>query len=317
MSRERKKITIRRTVIQGLAAGLLALALSGSAAALPPEVVQTEAGPIDGVPVQTWTYPSDGLKVKGLLFLPRSPEKRPLVLFNHDGVDGISEAHRRACARLARAGYAVFAPAYRGEEGSEGTIEVAAGEVRDVLNVLPFLARVPGIDGRRVAFLGASHGALISVLAAARYPKVKAVVEAYGVMDIRAWWFHLKRTGQLGEDELTRRVYGNGPEDRPPAFASRDALGVVSGLKAPVLILQGGRDELVPPEQALTFKAALDRSGIPATLKLYPHCPHSFLVYGPYRADGVDAVERAETELAWRDLLAFLDKHLGSPRTGR
>lgn len=290
----------------------LVSALRSLPAAEPLGVIQERAGRMGGILVHAWTYPSDGLAVRGLLFLPPAEQALPLVLFNHDGVLGISEEHMRACARLARAGYAVFAPSYRGEDGSQGMVEVAAGEVRDVLNVLPLLARVSGVDAERVALLGVSHGALISVLAAAQLPQVDAVVEADGVMDIYGWWSYLNKTGRMAEDELNRRVYGGGPGDKPLAFSSRDALAQVPKLKAPVLILQGGQDDIVPSEQARKFKAELDKFKVPATLKIYPNCRHAFLVYAPFLKSGLGPRERAETELAWQDLLAFLKAHLKS-----
>jgi len=275
-------------------------------------VTEEPAGHIGGVPVSVWTYPSDDLRVKGLLFLPRAKGKLPLVLFNHDGVSGISKQHMRTCARLAQAGYAVFAPSYRGEDGSEGAIEVGAGEVRDVLNVLPLLAQIPNIDGRRVALVGLSHGALISVLAAGQQPEVDAVVAVDGVMDIYGWWRYLREAGKLGHDDLTRRIFGTGPEHVPHAFSSRHALAQIPRLTAPVLILKGGQDDIVPVEQAFTFKTAADRSGVIVTLKIYPHCRHGFLVYVPYIKGSVMPAERAETKLAWQDLLVFLKKHLKS-----
>jgi len=290
----------------------LSLALRSLPGTELPGVTRERAGQIGGIPVYAWTYPSDGLKVKGLLFLPHAEQALPLVLFNHDGVAGISEEHMRACARLARAGFTVFAPSYRGEDGSQGMVEVAAGEVRDVLNVLPLLAQVPGVDAERVALLGVSHGALISVLAAAQLPQVDAVVEADGVMDIYGWWSYLKKTSRPANDDLSRRIYGEGPEDKPLAFSSRNALARVPKLKAPVLILQAGQDDIVPAEQARKFKTELDKFEVPATLKIYPNCHHAFLVYAPYLKSGMEPRERAETELAWRDLLAFLKVHLKS-----
>ncbi|WP_119630431.1 alpha/beta hydrolase family protein [Methylocaldum marinum] len=300
-----------RAIRKRLAILCLALVQWQPAAARIAGVTEEPAGQIGGIPVAVWTYPSDGLKVKGLLFLPRGSDRRPLILFNHDGVAGITKEHMRACARLARTRFAVFAPSYRGEDGSEGTIEVAAGEVRDVLNALPLLNRVSGINGRKLAMVGVSHGALISVLAAARHREVDAVVTADGVMDIYGWWQHLGQTGKLGRDPLTRRVYGNGPEDKPRAFSTRHALDQIPNLNAPVLILQGGRDDIVPPEQAHRLKAELEKARLPATLKIYPRSRHAFLVYTPYLGDSTTPPERIEAEQAWQDLLGFLRKHLG------
>jgi dipeptidyl aminopeptidase/acylaminoacyl peptidase len=109
---------------------------------------------------------------------------------------------------------------------------------------------------------------------------------------------------------LTRRVYGDGPMDKPLAFASRNALSSVPYLKTQVLILQAGLDYVVPPDQALRFKAALDQAGIPAILKFYPNSQHAFLVYGPSSTNGANSAEYLETEQAWQALLAFLEARL-------
>jgi len=263
--------------------------------------------PLQGVQVREWTYTSDGLKVKGLLFVPPGAKRLPLVVFSHDGISGISKYHRMSSARLAKAGpYVVFAPSYRGEDGSEGTIEVAKGEVRDVLNALPLLSALPEVDPQRIALAGASHGALISLLAAAQNPEIKAVVTAYGVTDIYRWWDYLKKANKVGNDEVTRRTYGGGPQDRPQSFAIRHALAVADKIQCPVLILQGEKDDIVPPEQGRFLKDAL---GSRAQLELYPDALHGFLVYAPYLSD-VDPRERRQTEQAWKVMLSFLDRQL-------
>lgn len=280
------------------------------ALAAPPGVTEKKLPAVGGVPVYQWVYPSDGLKVKGLLFLPVSKQPLPLVIFNHDGTSGISKEHKMASARLAKQGYAVFSPSYRGEDGSQGLIEVAGGEVKDVLNVVPLLAQVKAIDSTRLAFIGASHGALISVLAAAEHPEVDAVVEAYGVMDIYAWYEYLKSQGKLGHDAITERAYGKGPQDKPQNFAARYALSRVPRLNAPVLILQGAKDDFVPPDQARRLKAEMEKNGKNVTMKIYPNCLHGFLVYVPYLKKGVEPEERTETDVAWRDMLAFLKENM-------
>lgn len=269
-----------------------------------------EVGVWEGVRVSEWTYRSGRLKVKGLLFEPAGEGPLPCVIFCHDGIQGISREHRLASLRLARHGYVVFSPSYRGEDGSEGEIEIARGEVDDVLNALPLLEALPHVDPQRIGLVGASHGALISVLAASRSDRFRAVVAAYGVMDIYRWWDYLVRTDRLGKDPITRRTYGGGPRDRPEAFRIRNAVSVAHRLRCPVLILHGGRDEVVPPEQARYLKAALDRAGVPNRLVIYPDCLHGFLVYAPFLEQGVDPAERRQTEQAWQVMLDFLEQYL-------
>lgn len=285
---------------------LLLLGVAGA------ELLKDESLSVDGgVKVRQWTYRSHHYSVKGLLFVPPTPAgvKRPVVIFSHDGINGISKEHRLSSLRLAKAGYVVFAPSYRGEDGSEGMVEVAKGEVDDVLRAIDLLAEVPEADCQRLALAGASHGALISILAASRNPKVKAVVVAYGVMDIYRWWDYLNRSGKRGNDEVTRRTYGDGPESRPQSFAIRNALGVVPQVDCPVLVLQGKKDDIVPYEQAVFLQQAMQKAGKTCQVELYPDCLHGFLVYAPYLSD-VTHAERQQTEQSWRTLLEFLRKNL-------
>ena len=294
---------------------LLAFLLTWSASAWGTELLVDRAEPHyseHDIEVRQWVYLSDGLKVKGLLFTPKASKQRkmPAVVFCHDGIGGVSKSHRRSCVRLARSGFVVFAPSYRGEDGSDGLIEIAKGEVRDVLRAIDLLESRPEVDSSKIAVAGASHGALISALAAAHDPRIKAAVLAYGVMDIYRWWEHLQATHQVGHDEITRRTYGDGPEDHPESFRIRNAVDSASKINCPVLILQGGKDTIVPPEQANFMKAALEAQKKSCQVEIYPDCLHGFLVYVPYMTHDVDPKERAQTEMSWRVFTEFLHKNL-------
>jgi dipeptidyl aminopeptidase/acylaminoacyl peptidase len=266
---------------------------------------------VDGVSQMEIAYPSDDLTVRGFFFLPDTESVHPAVIFNHGGVSGVSEDVVRRARDLARLGYVVIAPAYRGEGGSEGRVEVAAGEVDDVLAAASILARHPLVDPKRIAIAGSSHGALISVLAAAREPKrFRCVVEACGVMDVAAWYRYLVENGFDVSDSLSVAVYGNGPEDRPEAFASRNAMAVVNRIHVPVLIQQGGKDKTVPPWQATDFRDALVAAGNSRVfLYTYPLLGHAFWFWNDptYHSPA----ELAQAATAWHDFTGFLEEQLG------
>lgn len=270
---------------------------------------ETGKGSQQGVAISQWTYTSDGLLVKGELYLPPGKGKLPLVVFNHDGVGGISKEHRLSSIRLAKAGFVVFSPSYRGEDGSQGVVEIAKGEVNDVLNAVTLLKVHPRVESQKIALVGASHGGLISMLAASRSKDIKALATAYGVMDIYKWHAYLKRVGKLGKDELTQRTYGPGPKERPQSFAVRNAMAVVSKINCPVLILQGSLDDIVPEEQAHLMEQALKKAGKKVEKKIYPDALHGFLVYAPYLSD-VTKAEKEQTESAWKTLIDFLRREL-------
>ncbi len=287
------------------ALALVALATPTKAGAI---VKRSSLGSSQGIAVTQLTYASGALLVKARLYVPQKGLRPlPVVIFNHDGNDGISTSHHKCCLRLAAQGYAVVAPSYRGEDGSQGQVEVAKGEVNDVLSTWDWIKASPELDSQRVVLMGASHGALISLLAAGRQPNLRGVIFAYGVADIYKWWNYLKTHNKLGKDKLTRQTYGDGPQARPESFAIRNGLGALPRVKAPVLILQGGLDDITPPEQGRALYSACQRQGIPCEYCEYPNALHGFLVYAPYLTHDVTAAEKREAEQAWQKVFRFLE----------
>ena len=262
----------------------------------------------------TVTYMSGALRIKAFTVRSDVAGRLPAVILNHGGTDGVTWATKQRARDLARAGFAVFASAYRGEGGSDGRIEIAAGEVSDVLEGMRWFSKQPYVDADRIGMLGSSHGALIGLLAAARSSQVKALVFAYGVADIYAWYEYLVQSKQLGTDALTRRVYGNGPADKPQNFLERHGLRVVPQLPSamPILIQQGELDVIVPPAQAGALAAELTRFEKPFTLEVYPNSAHGFVTAreAVIKRYGADSVQALESQRAWQQIVAFLKRTL-------
>lgn len=262
------------------------------------------------------SYPSGDLTVTGWLFVhPFSEEDtEPCIIFNHGGVGGVGEGMKAKSRWLAKQGYIVFAPSYRGEDDSEGEIEVAAGEIDDVVAAIQLLSTHPGIRPGEFVLVGTSHGALISVHVASREeakPWVKGVVAAYGVMDIYSWYQYLIDNDFDVSDPLSVRVYGNGPEDKPEAFAQRHALSLIPELsEAPIFLVQGKHDRIVPEEQALDMYRALRESGRQQDdVRVFEHGAHGFLFWDDPKLHPVE--ELRDTEKAWNQILTFIGSVVG------
>lgn len=285
------------------------LAVPGCAGAAP-EFRVLQSAEVEGIVQAEVSYPSDSLTVRGFLFAAPGDDRRPAVLFNHGGVSGVNEDMKRRGRELARLGYVVFAPTYRGEGGSEGRVEVAAGEVDDVLAAAEILGRHPRVDPARIAVTGSSHGALVSVLAAARAPdRFRCVVTACGVLDVVSWYRYLVEKGFDVGDSLSVAVYGKGPEDRPEAFRVRQAVRVAPAIKIPILIQQGEKDRIVPVEQARSFEQALREAGHPGpVLRTYPLLGHAFWLWDDPKRHTPGEIGQAGQ--AWQDFLEFLAQHL-------
>jgi dipeptidyl aminopeptidase/acylaminoacyl peptidase len=256
-------------------------------------------------------YGSGGLKVTGKLIVPegagKGTKKYPAVVFNHGGVDGIPGPLVTRSRQLAEAGYVVLAPSYRGEGGSEGEVEVAAGEVDDALNAVVVLRGLRYVDTKRIAMVGASHGGIITLLAVERDRSLAAAVCAYGVTNTFTWYKYLVDNGFDVSDPLSIKVYGKGPEDKPAAFRRRAPALDAALIKTPLLLLYGEKDTTVPPSQGNELAAALDADNISYSFHVIPEVGHGFLFF-------MDPARRSETEIrhsseAWNFLLEFLAAH--------
>jgi dipeptidyl aminopeptidase/acylaminoacyl peptidase len=257
-------------------------------------------------------YCSDGLKVKGKMFAPATAEHGgsplPAVVFNHGGVSGIPAPFVTRSKQLAKEGYVVFAPSYRGEDGSEGEIEVAAGEVNDALAAVVLLRGLSYVDATRIAMAGTSHGGIITLLAAQRDDTLSAAVCAYGVSDTYTWYKYLVDNGYDVSDELSIKVYGSGPEDNPEAFRRRAPALDAHLFQTPILLLYGEKDSIVPVSQGKELATALDKHKKEYELHIIPDAEHGFLFFmDPNRRSGVELSLSAR---AWDIMLDFLKRKL-------
>jgi dipeptidyl aminopeptidase/acylaminoacyl peptidase len=257
-----------------------------------------------GIREEKIMYWSGKLKIAARVWFPAGAGTAATVLYNHGGISGLSSGTLKRCSELAQAGFIVFASSYRGEDGSDGRVEVSKGEVDDVLAGMNWLKTQARVDAKRMAMMGTSHGAIIGLLAAARTNELRALVFAYGVSDIYKWYQYLVDTKQLANDQLTKDTYGNGPNDRPQSFAIRNGLNYLPQIPAtmPTLILQGAKDTTVPLEQAQFLFDGLKKLERPVTLKTYPNSEHGFI----NTRDALKGVQYAESLEAWNTVLKFL-----------
>lgn len=257
-----------------------------------------------GVREEKITYWSGKLKIAARVWFPAGTGIAPAVLYNHGGITGLSSGTLKRCRELAQAGFIVFASSYRGEDGSDGRVEVGKGEVNDVLAGMNWLKTQARVDAKRMVMMGTSHGAMVGLLAAARTNQLRALVFAYGVSDIYRWYQYLVTTKQLANDQLTKDTYGNGPTERPQSFAIRNGLNYLAQIPAtmPTLILQGAKDTTVPLEQAQFLFDGLTKLERPVRLKIYPNSGHGFI----NTRDALKGVQFSESVAAFQAALEFL-----------
>ncbi len=214
--------------------------------------------------------PGAGVTLGGVLFRPAAQQGSvPAVIALHGwGESGTNGALRVASlARdLAELGYVGLALSMRGWPPSGGYDDCGLEQPADIARAAEWLATLRGVDGERIGVVGLSQGGQVALLAAARSPRIKAVVAQFAVSDTERW----RETTALAG---IRDVYV--PQTCRPG-APRSPINFADKIGAAVLLIHGDADTRVPTEQSLKMAEALRRSGRSVELKLIAGAGHGF-----------------------------------------
>jgi carboxymethylenebutenolidase len=132
--------------------------------------------------------------------------------------------------------------------------------MKTLWDAISFVGAQPQVDRERIALLGFSLGAYLSLANSAIDPRVKAVVEFFG--------------GMPKEMNLFMRRL------------------------CPVLILHGEADPTVPVEEAYRLQRLLVKKGIPYEMKIYPGAGHGFEDQTIWRDAGLKSLQFLQRYLA-------------------
>lgn len=197
-----------------------------------------------------FTYPSDGLKVKGLLSVVPNPAEQPLLIYLRGG-NRIFGLTNPGADFMCADSYTVIAPTYRGGV-SEGVDEYGGNDVNDIKNLMDFLPHLEkklklSFQNGRKYMVGVSRGGMQMFLALSRFPELQLqltkIVSLSGVLDIRE--FMATRPDVKGE---LMKDFGLADDINEPEWLDqRDALLTAPKMcsQLPIIILQGTEDNRV------------------------------------------------------------------------
>jgi dienelactone hydrolase len=230
----------------------------------------------DDILTESVTYRSEGLLIKGQVCRPKSAGPHPMIVYNHGGFSGLGvDPMSGNCTDTARNGFVWIGSSYRGEDGSDGEIEVCLGEVTDVLAMIDIALAQPYVDPDRVFMWGGSHGGCITTRALQRGAPVHAAVDVFGPTDMAAnyqfWVDGIANESEYSAfyesliDTLDTAV-GGPPSEYPEAYEARSPVAFADDLPAgvPFLITQGVVDPLIPPQQSCALAAAIGAGTVEA-----------------------------------------------------
>jgi dipeptidyl aminopeptidase/acylaminoacyl peptidase len=247
---------------------------AGSAPALPEDGVLAEREfcppPEAGFSLERITYWSQGLKVRGFLLRPLQPSPAPGLVYCRGGIRRVGMVSMARILPLARRGFAVLAPFYRGNEGGEGREDFAGDDRHDVYAAVRLMLRLPEVSGPKVPLIGFSRGAIMALLAAAECEGAGPVVAWGGVSDLR-----LTYEERVDLRRMLRRVVGH-PRKQPEEYIRRSPALWAERIASPVLILHGTGDSQVGVEHARRLARALEAAGRPYAMELYDGMGHVY-----------------------------------------
>lgn len=234
-----------------------------------PELSQVDLGERQSITFRA----RDGTRIPAYLTLPAGVEARglPLVLLVHGGPHARDTMDFDWWASfLASRGYAVLQPNFRGSTGYGAAWEEAgrgqwgALMQTDVEDGAAALVRAGIADEGRICIVGASYGGYAALAGVTLTPeRYRCGVAVAGVSDLSVMLVQTERqTG--GDDSLSsdwwRASIGDRQEDRDRIRASSPALHAAR-VQAPVLLLHGTDDTVVPIDQSRRMHRALQSAG--------------------------------------------------------
>lgn len=220
-------------------------------------------------PAERFTWPSvDGLEISGWLYRSR-PNLGRAVIYIHGGPSSHSEDKMLAQIQvLASSGFNVLAVNYRGstgfglafrelikEDGWGGReqADIAAGAQALITAGLA----APG----RVGVTGTSYGGYSAWFLITHYPPslIAAAAPICGMTDLVVDY----ATTRPDLRPLSEEMMGGSPVQAPERYWERSPIHFIDQIQGKLLIVQGGRDPNVTPENVRQARQRLDALAIP------------------------------------------------------
>ncbi|HEX7573697.1 MAG TPA: S9 family peptidase, partial [Bacteroidota bacterium] len=222
-----------------------------------------------GTKIQAWIYTPPGFS---------KSRKYPLVFMVHGGPQGAwldGWSYRWNPPLWAAQGYVVIAPNPRGSTGfgQQFTDEISrdwGGKVfTDLLKGMDYAARLPYIDGNRMAAAGASFGGyMMNWFLGNAGTRFRAIISHDGSYNFES---NYGTTDELWFDEWE---HGGTPWQKPDEFTASSPHRFAKNFRTPTLVIHGALDFRVPESEGMQLFTALQRQGVPSEFLYFPDEGH-------------------------------------------
>jgi dipeptidyl aminopeptidase/acylaminoacyl peptidase len=243
----------------------------------------------------------DGMEIPAYLTLPPGAPakgaKAPLIVLPHGGPGARDDYEFDFLPQfLASRGYAVLQPQFRGSWGFGKAFEDAGhGEwadkmQTDLLDGIAAAAATGDVDPARTCIVGASYGGYAALAGVAFHPEnYRCAAAIAGVSDLGL--LSVEQARLYGRDSGTmlefRKMLGGAPSAK---LLASSPVHQVAGIRAPILLIHGDKDTVVPIEQSLNMAQALKAAGKPVEMITLADENH-YLTHAATRTQTLEALD--------------------------
>ncbi len=202
--------------------------------------------PFFAVPGEHVAIPYEGgATMYGVLRKPWYTPKPPVVILV-PGLDSVKEELHIYGNDFLLRGMAVLALDGPGQGEMEFDFPLRHDYEVPIKYAVDYLESRADVDARRVGLMGVSFGGQFVVRAAAFEPRIKATIENCGPYDQSE---NFSARPQISRDTLIHRLKAVNEEEAINQLKQFNLRGVAEQVRSPLLVIQGAKDRLVPPEQ--------------------------------------------------------------------
>ncbi|PYZ99057.1 hypothetical protein CR205_11000 [Alteribacter lacisalsi] len=283
----------------------------------------------------------DTPECQGTFFYPEKENSLPAVIVLGGSEGGVYE---ETAALLAAHGYAALALGYFGYPPLPPDLHEIP--VETVNRAVQWLTDQPNVNGNEIACLGISKGGELALLAASQDSRIKAVIGEMPPSHVFQSLRQGRRSSSWSKDrtpvpfipyslDFTMRVehavaqWKKEPLGMRPVFerslkkygSGGEAALYVEKINGPVMLISGGADELWPSSSMCkTMMSRLSANSFAHEKKhlsfedaghvlTIPYLPARIPKSFPFKTGGTEEANARAGEQAWKETVAFLDRH--------
>lgn len=244
---------------------------------------------VGGVSKKGLTKPSDifyksfdGLKIHGLLYIPRGLKKdgkNAAIVWPHGGPEH-QEIHNfsKYIQVMVNAGYIVIAPNFRGSSGYGKTFQKkiykdwGGAEFKDVLGSVDYLKKTGYVDSKKIAVVGGSFGGFMCLTCITQAPEIwKCAVDIFGPSNLLTFVNSVPEHWKKSTDVLV----GNPVIDKE-MLIQRSPIMHTDNIKCPLFVVQGKHDPRVVENESVQIVEKLKKKNKPVEYMLLEDEGHGF-----------------------------------------